>query len=178
MSQLRAFVAHSFWDNDQALVNIFCEYFDKIRDMGIGFSWDHAKAAEAKELAEKVLSLIQDKNVFIGICTNNERAINAAELKPGRLRRRMLSADQAKYSWKTSDWIIQEIGLAVGRDMSLILLIEKGLRPPGGLQGNIEYIEFVRESPERCFGKILDMIRSLRPKTMTTFGAGEYNSCF
>jgi len=172
MSQLiRAFVAHSFWENDQALVNTFCEYFDKIKDMGIGFSWDHAKAAEAKELAEKVLGLVQDKNVFIGICTNHERAINADELKPGRLKRGILRADQAKYSWKASDWIIQEIGLAVGRGMSLILLIEKGLRPPGGLQGNIEYIEFVRESPERCFGKILDMIRSLRPKAMTTAAA-------
>ena len=164
MSQLRAFVAHSFLDVDETLVRTFLEHFDRIKDMGIGFTWDHAKAAEAKELAEKVLSLIQDKNILIAICTRSERAIQVADLKPGVLKRKVLGAHESKYSLKTSDWIIQEIGLAIGRGMSLILLMEQGLRPPGGLQGNIEYIEFTRESPERSFGKILDMIGSLRPK--------------
>jgi len=58
----------------------------------------------------------------------------------------------------------QEIGLAKGRSLELILLIESGLRRPGGLQGDVEYIPFDRTTPEKSFGKILDMITALSPK--------------
>ena len=68
------------------------------------------------------------------------------------------------FIWKTSDWIIQEIGLAKGRDLPLVLLVERDVRPPGELQGDVEYIPFDRENPERAFGKILEMIRGLSPK--------------
>jgi tetratricopeptide (TPR) repeat protein len=168
MSQIRAFVAHSFLDDDEQLVGKFLKYFDQIKEMGIGFTWDHAQAAKPKELVEKVLSVIKDKNVFIGICTRNERAVNDLDLKPGRLMKDVLWADKAKYSWKTSDWIIQEIGLAICRNMELILLIEDGLRNPGGLQGNIEYIPFNREIPEQSFGKVLEMISAVRPKSIAS----------
>lgn len=163
MSGLRAFVGHSFEDEDTALIRIFLDYFNQIKEMGIGFTWDHAKAAEPTELAQKVLRLVEGKNLFIGICTRKERAIEAAVLKRGSLRREILRSREDNYSWKTSDWIIQEIGLAIGRDMKLILLVEGGLRKPGGLQGNLEYIEFNRQFPERSFGKVLEMIRAILP---------------
>ena len=168
MSQIRAFVAHSFLEDDEKLVDKFLKYLDQIKETGIDFTWDHAKTAKPKELAEKVLTLIEDKNVFIGICTKNERAINDVDLKPGRFMKKVLRADEVKYSWKTSDWIIQEIGLAISRNMELILLIEDGLRDPGGLQGNIEHIPFNRQFPEQSFGKLLEMISSLRPKAITS----------
>jgi hypothetical protein len=60
--------------------------------------------------------------------------------------------------------MIQEIGLAIGRRMDLILLVESGVRQPGGLQGNLEYITFDRNSPEKSFGKVLEMIRAILPK--------------
>ena len=120
-----------------------------------------------RELAEKVKSLILDKNLFIGICTKKERVIGPTELERCWTKRKVLRGHENKFSWKTSDWIIQEIGLAVGRKMDLILLIEDGLRLPGGLQGNIEYIEFSREYPERSFGKILEMIRVLIPRAIS-----------
>ena len=80
----------------------------------------------------------------------------------------VLKADKVNFSWKTSDWIIQEIGLAICRDMDLILLIEDGVREPGGLQGNIEYITFDRRVPQESFGKLLEMIGSLRPKAIAS----------
>lgn len=164
MSQLKAFVGHSFTKEDEGVVRTFLEFFDQVKEMGIGFSWEHAKKAEPKVLAEKVVRLIQDKNLFIGICTKKERAIDPGNLKLGLFRRSMFNAKEEDFDWKTSDWIIQEIGLSIGRDMGIILLIEKGLRLPGGLQGNLEYITFNRKSPERSFNKILEMVRSLRPK--------------
>jgi tetratricopeptide (TPR) repeat protein len=65
---------------------------------------------------------------------------------------------------KTSDWVIQEIGMAVGRGLDVILLVENGIRDPGGLQGDIEYIPFEREHPEKSFNKILEMLSVLAPK--------------
>lgn len=166
MPALKAFIGHSFSAPDKELVRSFLEFFEQIKGMNIGFSWEHAEAAEAKELADKVLGLMQDKNLFIGICTKNEKAISSDELKP-TLFRENLKARKDLFEPKTSDWIIQEIGLAIGKGMDLILLVESGVRQPGGLQGNKEYIAFDRHSPEKAFGKVLEMIQSLIPKAKT-----------
>ncbi len=167
MDRIAAFVGHSFLEGDADVVRKFIDLFDHISDMGIGFSWVHAEDAEPKILSEKVLELIKDKNLFIGICTPKERAIEQHKLKPALLSKRRYCGDVNDYAWKASDWIIQEIGLAIGRGMKVILLIEKGLRDPGGLQGNLEYITFERNKPEAVFTKILEMIKSLRPGLST-----------
>lgn len=163
MAALKAFVGHSFSPDDEAVVRVFLKLFDEIQELNIGFSWEHAEAAEAKELTDKVLRLMQDKNLFIGICTKNEAAIALEKLKPTLLGKN-LQASEDSFKPKTSDWIIQEIGLAIGKGMELILLVESGLRPPGGLQGNKEYILFDRASPDKSFIKVMEMIRSLIPK--------------
>jgi len=163
-NQLKAFVGHSFTDDDKPVVREFLDYFNQIKDMNIGFSWEHAEKAEPRELADKVLRLMEDKNLFIGICTNKEVAIDSGKLTNCKLNRKMFKAERAAVTSKTSDWITQEIGLAVGREMDLILLLENGVREPGGLQGNREYIPFDRDSPSKSFGKILEMITDLRPK--------------
>ena len=164
MTDIRAFVGHSFTDEDDLVVRTFLEYFDEVQKLEHGFSWDHAKAAEAKDLAEKVLMKMQDKNLFIGICTKKERVIGDQELKPPFWPRKQLAAAEGSFEWKTSDWITQEIGLAIGRGMELMILLEKGVRRPGGLQGNHEYIVFERDAPEKAFKQILQTLRSLMPK--------------
>lgn len=169
MRVVKAFVGHSFTESDKTLNSSFFDYLTQIERMGVGFTWDHAKAAEPRELAEKVMDLIRDKNLFIGICTKKELVISPVDIERCGIMRKMFKGDQNKFIWKTSDWIIQEIGLAIGREMDLLLLVEEGLRPSGGLQGNIEYIEFSREYPERSFGKILEMIQSLMPKAGSMF---------
>jgi tetratricopeptide (TPR) repeat protein len=162
MSEIRAFVGHSFTEDDSALVDKFLKYFEQIANSNTSFSWVHAESAEPKQLAEKVMSLISTKNVFIGICTKKEYAINPHSLMSRFLPRWF--ARKEEFFWKTSDWIIQEIGLAKGKGLDLILLVENGLRKPGGLQGDVEYISFDRITPERSFGKILDMITALSPR--------------
>jgi hypothetical protein len=164
MNEVRAFVGHSFTADDTEIVGAFLKYFDQIHGLYPRFSWEHAEVAEPRELSEKVLSLIEGKNLFIGICTKKERAARPDSLKPVLLQTQYRKLKDSELQWKTSDWIIQEIGLAFGRGLDLILLVEEGLRQPGGLQGNVEYITFKRDSPEKSFGKILEMIRSLSPK--------------
>jgi tetratricopeptide (TPR) repeat protein len=164
MNEIRAFVSHSFAENDAAIVDKFLKYFDTVAKLHPAFSWEHAEAAEPKLLSEKVLALIDNKNTFIGICTRHELTVSHASLSPVFLRPTFRKADQANLSWKTSDWIIQEIGMAKARNLEIILLMEDGVRRPGGLQGDVEYIPFTRNAPEKSFSKILEMFIALSPK--------------
>lgn len=161
---MKAFVGHSFTDDDKVVVAEFLKFFDQIKGLVPHFSWEHAEAAEPRELRQKVLSLIEGKNVFIGICTAKEEVIAPALLQRVPFLGRQLMAKADGFDCKTSDWIIQEIGLAVGRGMELILLVEDGVRRPGGLQGDVEYIPFSRSQPEKAFGKITEMIKALSPR--------------
>lgn len=164
MTQLRAFVGHSFTDDDAAVIGKFLKYLNQLAELHPTFSWQHAEPAEPTVLAEKVMSLLAGKNLFIGICTKKERVISPSALRPSVFLGKRLKAREEDFYWKTSDWIIQEIGLAIGLGLHVMLLVEQGLRPPGGLQGNLEYISFDRSAPEKCFGKLVEMITALSPK--------------
>ena len=165
MNEIRAFVGHSFFEEDSALVGRFLNYFDQIAKLHPMFSWEHAETAEPKLLAEKVMALVEGKNTFIGICTRKERAAEQSAFSTVFLQPLYRKAKDSDLQWKTSDWIIQEIGLAKGRGLEIILLVEEGVRRPGGLQGDVEYIAFNRAAPEKAFGKILEMITALSPRS-------------
>jgi len=164
MNEIRAFIGHSFIEDDAATVDKFLKYFDTVAKLHPAFSWEHAEAAEPKLLSEKVMSLIANKNTFIGICTRNELAVSAASLSNVYFQPAFRKANKSTLQWKASDWIIQEIGMAKARDLEIILLIEDEVRRPGGLQGDVEYIPFSRDAPEKSFNKILEMITALSPK--------------
>lgn len=164
MSELKAFIGHSFAEDDKDVVHQFIDFFDHVKEMGIEFSWEHAEPAEPKILSEKVLKLMEGKNLFIGICTAKELAITLDKLKKTRWDKHMLKAKDDEFARKTSDWIIQEIGVAIGKNMDVIILLEEGLRKPGGLQGDLEYIGFNRDEPSKSFNKILEMLKALTPK--------------
>jgi tetratricopeptide (TPR) repeat protein len=167
MKEIKAFVGHSFTEGDEQVVRKFTDYFDSVACSHPQFSWESAEKAEPRILTEKVLRLIEDKNTFIGICTRKELATPADRLRPLLLQPSSWKIGKAELTWKTSDWIIQEIGLAIGRRLNVILLVEEGVRDPGGLQGDIEYIPFNRAAPEKAFGKILEMLSTLSPRATT-----------
>lgn len=165
MSKVRAFVGHSFTPDDDILNGKFLNFFRQLSGYESDlFSWEHALAAEPKDLLVKVLGMLEDKNTFIGICTKKEWVIDDGNLKIRAFIKNILYGKADRFQWKTSDWVIQEIGLAIGKGLQIILLVEKGLRRPGGLQGNLEYIEFNREHPEESFGRVVEMIRATAPK--------------
>jgi tetratricopeptide (TPR) repeat protein len=166
MPVIRAFVGHSFTTDDEAIVTTFLKYFDSLSKSGLNFSWTHAEPAEPKALAEKVITLLCECNLFIAICTRKEMVVARSALSRSLLPRGHLKGDSRDFVWKTSDWLTQEIGLAVGKGLNLILLLESGVRRPGGLQGDIEHVAFSRESPAGSFQKILEMISSISPKTI------------
>ncbi len=166
MTQARAFIGHSFTKDDATIVSIFLKYFEQVSALHPTFTWLHAESAEPLELAQKVLAQADGCNVFIGICTIKEGAIKPSDLRTTWLDSAVKKLRESEIEWKTSDWVIQEIGLAVGRGMKIILLLEEGCRRPGGLQGNVEFIPFTRTNPEASFGKLLEMIRAVAPVPM------------
>lgn len=167
MTGIKAFVGHSFTPTDEAVVSVFLAFFDRIQALLDNFEWSHAKQAEPKELSEKVLRTIEDCNTLIAICTRKELATKEETLKPTFFNSKQIKADRSDFIWKTSDWVIQEIGLAIGRRMSVIVLLEEGCRKPGGLQGDVEYITFDRTAPERAYNQLLEMIKSLSPSAIS-----------
>jgi tetratricopeptide (TPR) repeat protein len=165
MKDIRAFVGHSFTDDDAGVVSAFLKYFDQLSKLHPTFTWEHAEKAEPRILTEKVLRIIADKNLFIGICTRKEHAVANVALTSMPFQPQYAKARKTDFRSKTSDWIIQEIGMAIGRGLALILLVEDGVSDPGGLQGDVEYIRFNRDAPEKSFGKLLEMITALSPKS-------------
>ncbi len=159
MTNLRAFVGHSFSEVDETVVDVFLKFFRTLQNGIMSFDWDHALAAESRDLATKVLEKIDGKNIFIGICTRKEKILKRGP----RWHFLGFAYGRYEFEWKTSDWVIQEIGLAIGRGMRLILLVEDGVRIPGGLQGNVNFIPFKRDQPQQCFAQILEMLNSIAP---------------
>jgi len=168
MTKLAAFVGHSFSLTDEGVVTAFLSFLTTVSGVVPGFTWDHAEEAAPKELSEKVRGKMEGKNLFIAICTARERVIQVEKLSVMPLFKSRSCGNAIDFQSKTSDWVTQEIAYALGRDMDLIVLLEKGVRVPGGLQGNLEYIEFTREAPANSFNKILQMIKALTPKALVT----------
>ncbi|KFB69031.1 hypothetical protein [Candidatus Accumulibacter vicinus] len=164
MKSISAFVGHSFTEDDATVVNAVLNYLSRVAELNPSFSWTHAKHPEPISVDEKVLALLEGKNLFIGICTRKERVVSSNALSSCWMSRQKLAVKANALEWKTSDWIIQEIGLAIGRGMDIILLVEEGIRSPGALQGNIEHISLHRDAPERSFDALLAMLATLTPR--------------
>ena len=166
MTEINAFVGHSFLDKDEILVRKFLNYFDQVKGIVPGFSWENAQEAEPDVLFEKVKRLFADKHLFIGICTRNEVALPYDALTAYWWNKNKLATNKVHVEHKTSDWIIQEIGFALARDLRVILFVEEGVRSPGGMQGDLNYIPFRRSSLDRCFGQFLEMIKAIMASTL------------
>ena len=82
MNEIRAFVGHSFVEEDKVVVEKFLRHFDSLKKILPNFSWESARGAEPRELSAKVFSLIKKKNVFIGICTRRERVTDNQFISP------------------------------------------------------------------------------------------------
>ena len=159
MNKIAAFVGHSFEESDEGLIRKFTDYFDSIAKTPMNFTWEHAKDAKPRGVSEKVLERMAGKGLFIGICTAKERVIslNQAPVSNDDVVKIPLKDTELK----TSDWILQEIGFAFGKEMRIIILLEEGVRDVGNLLGDLEYIPFNRGDPEKSFRPLLDMITSM-----------------
>jgi len=157
---ITAFVSHSYRDYDKEIVDSLLNYLDTIKDAISEFSYRTAKRSQPVEVHDKVNSIFSECNMLIALCLKQEAVIEESFLKSLLFVKNRRLLDISNIEYKTSDWIIQEIGFAIGKDMPIILLLENGLRPPGQMQGNLEYIAFDRNNISGCFDRLLQMISS------------------
>ena len=105
MTAVRAFIGHSFSDKDKDVVRCFVDYFDTLKGSLPDFDWVHATQPRPDGVPNKVLELIENKNLFIGICTKNERVSKSEKFKNSRFAAK-LTIDERDLEWKTSDWCL------------------------------------------------------------------------
>src|ERR1035437_4030173 len=117
MSAIEAFVGHSFNKEDKDLVNNFLEWFNHLTTI-LSFRWEHAAEAKAKDVSDKVFGLMDGKNTFICICTKKEQILKNINYKKCFWFKNLINEKESEIIWKTSDWLIQEIGFAIGRGMN------------------------------------------------------------
>lgn len=170
MEKINAFVGHSFEDADKEVVRTFLDYLTTLSKLpSLNFSWEHAEEAQTMAISRKVKEKIVGKNLFIGIFTKKERVIKNNLLSNGGLfRSNQLTSNANNYEWKSSDWVLQELGYCLGKDMSAIILLEKDVRPISGLQADHEFIQFDRSNPTACFERILQQISSTNYKSSSS----------
>lgn len=137
-----AFVGHSFLPEDQDIVSYVK---DLLREMQINCIT--GERAEASEIHAKVKRRILDAEYFVGIFTRRHKI-------------------EDKQLWTTTEWVVQELAFAAANKKKLIILREEGLIDFAGLQGNLEYIEFNRETLHLASIKLLQTLWSLNPSRM------------
>lgn len=164
MAKISAFVGHSFEDVDRTLVNKFLDHLDTFRPLG--FEWVDAEEAESTGLANKVKAKMEEKNAFIGIFTKKYPIDRWFVMRRKRLdilrqsislflRPKVLFRNSG---YNASPWIFQESGYGICKKMELLFLVEERIMDKGGLQGDLEYVFFSRENPEKSFEKINEII--------------------
>jgi hypothetical protein len=105
MAAIKAFVGHSFAEVDAEVVRVFLDYLNEVSAIHSPFSWDHAEEAEPRPLTEKILEIIDDKNVLIAICTFKEYAIEKLSLLNTIFPRGFRKAKTDDFKGKASDWV-------------------------------------------------------------------------
>ena len=78
---MKAFIGHSFDEDDKPTIRAFKEYFDALKKT-MNFDWDNAEEAEVKGLSGKVKEKMKGKQLFIGILTKKQLEINEKALSP------------------------------------------------------------------------------------------------
>lgn len=120
--ELSAFVGHSF-DSADSVISRFV--IDVLTALGVDV--ETGTKPRAERISEKVKTLIDQQEIFVGVFTRRERIVG-------------------KQQWTTTEWVIDEKAYAYGKDKVLILLKEDGVGSIGGIQGDYEYLSFSRES--------------------------------
>ncbi|SFU29653.1 hypothetical protein SAMN05216350_101171 [Polaromonas sp. YR568] len=157
----KAFVGHSFTDDDKKLVLSVTEFLEAFKGSNPAFVWVHAEGARPEDIVDKVLPMLRSCDIFIGICSKKERVATSSSFRSALWNKKLQVIEESSLQWKTSDWIIQEIAIAREREMRLILLLEVGVRAPGGLHGNVEYIQFQRDNMSNAYLRLTQMLGAI-----------------
>jgi Flp pilus assembly protein TadD len=157
--KIAAFVAKSFDREDEAKISLITKFLDSFQKLG--FIAQTAERAEVERVSEKVRSLIDQSDVFVGIFTRRHPVY--------RFRGRLATAisimrgTMTPVLWGPPPWVLQESGYALKGNKPLILFREIGVDFPG-LQGDLEYILFDPQNPSPALQRATEMITAIIAK--------------
>jgi hypothetical protein len=155
--RLSAFIGRSFLDSDKQIWNDLRDVLDTLRP--IGFVFEHAKEAQLKAISEKVKEGISRNDIYIGVLTRRYPLMENLTFSE---RCRSLALPPKAKRWSTSEWIVEEIGYAVGKERPVILLIEDGvIFPTTDLDADTEWILFQRDKVAASYASLTTMIGNL-----------------
>lgn len=176
-NRLSAFVGRSFLDVDKQVWLEIREMLESMRP--VGFVFEDAKEAQPKPVSEKVRDGIQRNDIYIAILTR--RHLICSEIKAGFSLARLFGSAKSKSRWTASEWIVEEIGYAIGLKKYVLLMLEEGvLFPTTDLDGDMEWISFQRGSVNACQSRLTQIISHLvnvrMPLPLETAPPGESTS--
>lgn len=163
-TRLNAFVGRSFLDEDKSIWYELRDIFDSLKPMG--FDYEDAKEAQLRPISEKVKELIVRNEIYIGVLTRRYPIWEMPQLQYKRwLYPLGLYAPQ---KWTTSEWVIEEIGFAIGKDRKVLLLIENDVNfPTTDLDGDTQWVRFRRKNLSASQSEINQMILNLISQRVT-----------
>ena len=164
-ARLSAFVGRSFLPDDKMIWHELRDILDSHKSMG--FEYDDAKEAQLRPISDKVKELIMRHEIYIGVLTRRFPIWQAPSSWPERWLSPLGSYVPQK--WTTSEWVIEEIGFAIGRDRKVLLLIEEGVNfPTTDLDADTQWIPFNRKNLSASQTEINQMISGLLSQKVTS----------
>jgi pentatricopeptide repeat protein len=160
MPKITAFVARSFFREDNLKIQPVMDFLESFRPLG--FVCETAEPAEVESVSKKVRDMIDASDVFIGIFTKRRPILPV----PAGLKAviDVLKGQFIATEWSAPPWVLQESGYALRAGKQLILFREPGVEIPG-LQGDLEYIPFEPSHPSSAFQKLSEMVNRLIAST-------------
>jgi hypothetical protein len=137
------FVGFRYVKEDQEIVRAFIDLL-----ILEGFDVRSGKTAKAEDIDDKVKSLISSCEGTIVIFTKTK------ELKDG--------------GWSTSIWLSDEKAFALGKSQEVGLFFEDCISEENraGIQGNLEYIEFNRNTLQNAILEAIPYLRDFKQKIL------------
>lgn len=128
------FVGHSFAEKDSIVVKAV---LNSLSILGIDVVT--GERPMAKRISDKIKGRIDRCDFVLIVMTRRTKA--------------------KKGSYDTSGWLTDEKGYALGQKKSLILMVEKGVKNIGGLQGDLEEIRFERRTLHNAILKLQEIVK-------------------
>lgn len=158
MPRLSAFVGRSFLDEDKSVWHHLRDMLDTFKSME--FEYEDGKEGQIRPISDKVKELICRHEIYIGVLTKRYPIWET----PASWHERWLRplALYTPQKWTTSEWVIEEIGFAIGKDRKILLLIEKDVNfPSSDLDGDTQWIRFNRTNLSASHSEISEMILNM-----------------
>lgn len=155
----------AFLEEDKKVWHDLRDILDSLKTMG--FEYEDGKEGQIRPISEKVRELILRHEIYIGVLTKRYPIWELPSSWHGRWMYPLGSYTPKK--WTTSEWVIEEVGFAIGKDRKILLLIEKDVNfPTTDLDGDTQWVLFNRENLSASQTEISQMILHLISQRVTS----------